>query len=267
MTDTPGKVRWTNQEQVMNRAVLFPLMAGLAWGNCASAYESNYLNAVHDVEQWQGGHFNEQETAPTYSEEWQGAGIGGIAGAILAGPPGFIIGAAGGVLAGRNSGLESDLHTTRQEVARLQQQRKQDVAQLAELSQQLRTAHSHNKQQLQAIASGFIYRIQFRTNQSALELQDQQALKALAQALGTLQSLRVHVQAFADKRGRTSNNQTLTEARALSVTDQLVQWGVPFKRIETQAYGEANAQYDPSDVEGLGYDRQVIIRFCYQEAT
>lgn len=251
----------------MNRAVIFSLIVGLAGSINVQAYESHYPPADLGAEQWQGGRHSEDQRASSYSEEWQGAGMGGLAGALLAGPPGFIIGAAGGVLAGRNAGMESDLHTTRQEVARLEQQQQQTSAALNELTTQLTAEQSQQRQQLQAIASGFLYRVQFRTNQSRLETQDQLAIKDLAKALGTLQSLKIHIHAFADKRGQSQENLSLTEARAQTVAQQLMRWGVSGRRIKTRAYGEASARYDQPDVEGLGFDRQVIIRFCLKEAT
>ncbi|MCW8847489.1 MAG: OmpA family protein [Sedimenticola sp.] len=265
MTETPGKVRWTNLEYAMNRAVLLSLIAGLTWGDSASAYESYYLTSDLAIEQWQGGHFEQNATDQTYKEEWQGAGIGSITGALLAGPPGFIIGAVGGVLAGRNSGMESDLHTTRQEVELLKRQQKIDAEKMVRLQKRLAVVQFDNQQQLQAIASGFLYRIQFRSNQSALEAHDQLALQALSQALATLHTLKVHIHAFADRRGRKDQNQALSEARASAVKDQLTASGVAAERIELRSYGEANAHYPQSDTEGLGYDRQVVVRFHLKE--
>lgn len=251
----------------MRKAVVCTLIAGVTWGSGVSAYETHYLDRNPDVEHWQGGNVETSTMNSSHPMEWQGAGIGGIAGALIAGPPGFIIGAAGGVLSGRSAGLESDLHTTRQEVERLQKQQDQAALSLSELTHQLATVRTTNRQQLQAITSGFLFRIQFRSDQSLLEPHDELALKGIAESLQTLDALKVHIHAFADQRGTVQHNQQLAQARATVVTQVLTHWGVSKERLDTRIYGEQGARYALNDEEGLGYDRQVIIRFCLKEGV
>jgi outer membrane protein OmpA-like peptidoglycan-associated protein len=49
---------------------------------------------------------------------------------------------------------------------------------------------------------------------------------------------RVELQAFADRSGRASRNQSLSERRAAAVADELARRGVRRERIAIRAYGE-----------------------------
>jgi outer membrane protein OmpA-like peptidoglycan-associated protein len=258
-------VRWTNQEQAMNRSVLFSLLAGAMLSGNAHAYQSPGRTVDGGLEQWRGSAAAGSETR--YPGEWQGAGVGAVAGALLAGPPGFIVGAVGGVLAGRSTGLESDLHSARQEVARLERLRQAEAGRQRQLAERLASAEWRGRQQLEAIAGGFVYRLHFRTGQSVIEVDDRLALERLAVALRTLAGLGIEVHAYADRRGTEDGNRALSQARAQAVVEQLLRHGVESGRIVRQAHGEAAARYPAADREGLGYDRQVVIRFSSGAAS
>lgn len=242
----------------MNRLVVNSLIVGVMLAGNVNAYQTQGQGTVLGVEQWRGGEENPMPGNTRYKGEWQGGGIGAIAGALLAGPPGLIVGAVGGMLAGRSAGLESDLRSVRQEVEQLEQQQLSEVQQL---TQRLESAKSSYQQQLDAIANGFVHRIHFRTGQNVMEPDDLRELTHLAVALRTIGELRIVIHAHADRRGREGVNQNLSVARAEAVSRQLVLHGVDPERIIRQAHGEADARYPADDREGLGYDRQVVIRF------
>jgi len=242
----------------MNRLVVNSLIVGAMLAGNANAYQTQGQGTVLGVEQWRGGEENLMPGDTRYPGEWQGGGIGAVAGALLAGPPGLIVGAVGGMLAGRSAGLESDLRSARQEVEQLEQQQLSEVQQL---TQRLASAKTSYQQQLDAIANGFVHRIHFRTGQNVMEPDDLRELTHLAVALRTISKLRIVIHAHADRRGREGVNQNLSVARADEVSRQLVLHGVDPERIVRQAHGEADARYPADDREGLGYDRQVVIRF------
>lgn len=242
----------------MNRLVVNSLIVGVMLAGNANAYQTRGQGTALGLEQWQAGEDDQMAGYVHYAGEWQGAGIGAIAGALLAGPPGLILGAAGGVLAGRSAGLESDLRSARQEVEQLEQQQ---LSQVQQLTQRLESAKSRYQQQLDAIANGFVHRIHFRTGQNVMEPDDLRELTHLAVALRTIGELRIVIHAHADRRGREGGNQNLSVARAEAVSRQLILHGVDPERIVRQAHGEADARYPAEDREGLGYDRQVVIRF------
>jgi|GEM_PF-1376002 len=245
----------------MRRQVVNSLIVGVMLAGNANAYQATGQATELGVEQWQGGEGAATVSRTPYSGEWQGAGVGAIAGALLAGPPGFIVGAVGGGLVGRSAGLESDLLSARQEVGRLERQQQSEIRQLLQLSQQLETAKSSYRQQLDAIASGFVLRLYFRTGSDRMEPEDLRDLASLAAALRTIGGLRIVVHAHADRRGSEEINRNLSVARAEEVGRQLILHGVGPERIVRQAHGETDARYPVDDREGLGYDRQVVIRF------
>ncbi|WP_260294816.1 OmpA family protein [Sedimenticola hydrogenitrophicus] len=243
----------------MNRSVLFSLLAGVMLSGNAHAYQSPGWAVDGGLEQWRGGDVAGSENR--YPGEWQGGGVGAVAGALLAGPPGFIVGAVGGALAGRSAGLESDLHSARQELARLERLHQAEAGRQRQLEERLASAEWRGRQQLQAIAGGFVYRLYFRTGQSVIEADDRLALERLVVALQTLAGLNIEVHAYADRRGSEEGNRALSQARAQAVVEQLLRHGLESGRIVHQAHGEAAARYPAADREGLGYDRQVVIRF------
>lgn len=247
----------------MNRSAVISLVVGTMLAGNAGAYQHmDPEEATWGVERWQVSGSDPEPVQSGYRSEWQGAGIGALAGALLAGPPGFIVGAAGGVLAGRGAGLESDLHAARQEVERLEQQQQGEAQQRQRLIRQLVAEKDVQQRRLDAIAEGFVYRVHFRTGGSALEPAERQDLKQLAKALRTLEGLRIEIHAHADRRGEEAGNQRLSAARAEAVSRWLIEQGVGADRIVRHAHGESTARYPVADREGLGYDRQVVIRFA-----
>lgn len=251
----------------MRRKVVNSLVAGVVLAGNAFACQAGGQAGMPGLEQWQDNPGSGVVKDSRYPQAWQGAGIGAIAGAILAGPPGFIVGAAGGALAGTSAGLESDLHATRQELQRLERDQQLEAEQLTALAQQLASAKSAYRQQLDAIARGFVQRIYFRTGKNTLEPEDLRDLANLAEALRTFSQLRVVVHAHADRRGGAVVNRSLSAARAEAVSQQLILHGVPPERIARQAHGESDARYPADDREGLGYDRQVVIRLLSGAAS
>ena len=111
----------------------------------------------------------ESGQATSYKQEWQGMGIGALVGAIAGGPPGLVIGAAGGALMGRHEGLEADLDAARQSIAELERQAAEQVQQLRARDQQIETQRQEREQQLTALAQGFRLNIHFRTESAELE--------------------------------------------------------------------------------------------------
>ncbi|WP_428623984.1 OmpA family protein [Sedimenticola sp.] len=247
----------------MNKTTAISLVAGMVLTATVGASPAMGPGAELGLEQWQGG--GAAQDADRSPPPWRGVGIGAIVGALLGGPPGFIVGAAGGVLVEQNAGLESDLHTARQEVERLARQQREASVQRESLSRQLSAEREHYRGQLKALADGFVFRIRFRTGQSVMEPEAQHDLEQLAQALAPLPHLVLTLDAYADRRGRTEQNQRLSEARAEAVIRPLIRHGVTAGRLVKLAHGEDAARYPADDPEGLGYDRQVVIRMQYRE--
>lgn len=70
---------------------------------------------------------------------------------------------------------------------------------------------------------------------------------------------RVELQAYADRSGRSSRNQSLSERRAEAVAAELVRQGVRRERIAVQAFGEDRAFVPTRDEVREGQNRAVWI--------
>jgi len=213
------------------------------------------------------------EEAVSYQQEWQGMGIGALIGAIAAGPPGLVIGAAGGALIGRHDGLESDLEASLQELKGLERQvAEQELEMLSQAQrlreqqvlsvQQLKDQQAVSEQQLQAITQGYLLNIHFRTEGAELEPRFVQQLNRVVVLLQRLPELNVHIDAYADRRGTDSYNQDLAQRRAQVVARRLQAAGVDEGRIREVSHGEGRAEYPLSDAEGMDFDRRVLLYFC-----
>lgn len=197
--------------------------------------------------------------------ELKGAGIGSVLGAIAAGPPGFIIGAAGGALIARSNGLERNLDAARQEVERLQGELGRSQQQARRLQRQLEDREVSGHRHLAAMMDSVLLSVQFRTESEQLEPLYQSYLARLASGLKDIEGVKVHIAAYTDRRGIDSYNLALSERRAKSVADYLVRQGLASGRVFIRARGELDALYPEQDIEGMGFDRRVLVYLCRGE--
>jgi outer membrane protein OmpA-like peptidoglycan-associated protein len=235
-----------SEDKMKKRVLAVSLVAGLVVVPAGQAAESNYLTEVSQ-------------------SEWRGTGIGAVMGAVFGGPPGFVIGAAGGALFGRSRGLEAGLASAREDLSALQRQLALVEHQHQETEAALRNERRRREQRLDAIVSGFSLNIQFRTESAQLEQRYLQQLDRLAVALQTFPELDIHLDAFADERGSDPFNLALSRRRAEVVARQLQARGISSSRIHKVMHGERSREYDRSDLEGMGFDRRVLITFCRGE--
>lgn len=201
---------------------------------------------------------DDYEEPISYEQEWQGMGIGALVGAIAAGPPGLVIGVAGGALIGRHEGLEADLKATRDA---LERQSSEQELKLLEQTRRLEAQRSEQQRQLEAIVQGFRLNIHFRTESAELEPRFVRQLESVASLLEALPEVEVHIDAFADRRGMDGYNQELSERRARVVARRLEAAGVEVNRIHQIPHGERQAEYPLNDAEGMDFDRRVLLYF------
>jgi len=75
----------------------------------------------------------------------------------------------------------------------------------------------------------------------------------------------VVVEGYTDSRGRDTSNLALSQSRAQSVLDYLVQQKkLKFERIKSSGYGEANPVADNSRAEGRAKNRRVVVIFLFR---
>jgi len=195
-----------------------------------------------------------------------GFGIGALIGGLIAGPPGAIIGAAGGSLFGNNktrndayASLESQLQQKNTELALLQNQIAQNTTQSrSDLARAMRNVNLKNKHStLKKLENGLSMSIYFRTNDNVIDRTLLPHIHELACLINNFPRLNIQLFAHADHRGNPDYNMTLSKSRAQSVRNSLIEAGVSGNRIYTHAYGETSAIN--KDSEGLIFDRRVDI--------
>jgi len=205
--------------------------------------------------------------------EATGLGIGALIGALLAGPPGALVGGAGGGLFAENSeqelklsSLQSELDTSQNKLATLEQQNIQ-------LSQQVQQAEIQRVQLTNiksvqpalrlgdALANGFSFAVQFRTNSANLEKHFSQQLTDLAHAFVAIEDLHVRISGHADRRGTQHENEVLSQKRAEKVVSVLRNAGWPVERLHMTALGETRPLTNEKDRVGYDFDRRVIVSF------
>jgi OOP family OmpA-OmpF porin len=72
--------------------------------------------------------------------------------------------------------------------------------------------------------------------------------------------LRIEIQAHTDSMGDTAYNQSLSEKRAESVRDYMVDKGIAADRMEAKGYGESQPIADNKTREGRAKNRRVELK-------
>lgn len=168
-----------------------------------------------------------------------------IAGGVVAGPVGLIVGAIGGAFIAEKGkediAPQKNLDTAHQEIATLSshlQQKNQEIAQLE--SSRLQTLE---------------FQIMFPTGKDLLSKRAARRIKSLANYLKENKELRVRLDGYADPRGTDEYNNGLSHERAKSVSNALTQLGIDKDRVETFFHG-AN---DNDNLDSYAIQRRVNI--------
>ena len=206
----------------------------------------------------------ERNTKANHKEE-TGLGIGAIIGGLIAGPPGAIIGAAGGAWFG-NKEKREDEKTTQLENTLIEKQ--SELAYLQDEFARLNNAHgqalhkvksesrTHDLQDLSNAVSLSVY---FRTNSADIDANRAAGIQKLATYLNKFPEIQIQLDAYADRRGSESYNRELSRTRADAIKRELIKAGLQSSRIRSNAYGESLAQSAEGDDEGYVFDRRVTV--------
>ena len=166
-----------------------------------------------------------------------GAGIGALAGNTALGA---VIGAAVGGTAGALIGKKMD-------------------KQKKELEQSIPDATVETVNNGEAIKITFDSGILFATNSSTLSDASKSALRNFATSLKANPDTDIKIVGFTDNTGKVDYNQTLSEKRARSVYDYLMQQGVSTDRMTYEGRGVHDPVADNSTPEGRALNRRVEI--------
>jgi len=173
-----------------------------------------------------------------------GAGAGAILGNVIAGSGnktgGTLVGAAVGATVGGLIGYQMD-----QQEAELRRQMAGSGVDIYREGDTIRLQAPEN--------------ITFDVNRSDVKPQFRPVLDQLAQSIQQYPGTVVQVEGHTDSTGSAAYNQTLSENRANSVRNYLVQRGVDSQRIYAVGYGFTRPIADNSTPEGRAQNRRVEI--------
>lgn len=113
---------------------------------------------------------------------------------------------------------------------------------------------------LQAVKQGtkvVLHNLYFATNKTRILPESEQALEDLAQFLKDNPEVRIRITGHTDDVGKDEANMILSEGRAKSVHDNLIERGIDDSRLEYEGKGESEPIADNSTDEGRQQNRRV----------
>jgi len=110
------------------------------------------------------------------------------------------------------------------------------------------------------IESVVLKNVNFESNSSELTTGSSDSLDNAVDAMNKYPDLRIEIQAHTDNMGDAAYNQLLSEQRAQSVRDYMVDKGISAERMEVKGYGETQPIADNNTREGRAKNRRVELR-------
>ncbi|MFV1976407.1 MAG: OmpA family protein [Candidatus Scalindua sp.] len=99
--------------------------------------------------------------------------------------------------------------------------------------------------------------IRFDVNKATIKPESMGVINEIAKLMKDHSDIKFSVEGHTDSDGDIASNQKLSEARANSVKDALVDLGIDASRLETKGFGESNPVSDNSTPEGKASNRRV----------
>ncbi|XOV78601.1 MAG: sortase-associated OmpA-like protein PdsO [Aestuariibacter sp.] len=206
-----------------------------------------------------------------------GMGSGAAIGAAVAGPVGVVVGGVLGIFIGNEANHENEKEYMTLTLSDYEK-RLQQAQQLAEQHQhhyqnavaQLREIERQKSLVSMQVPTGtkvapIEVNLQFATASHEIPTHYYASLDELASQLKQNADLRAQLFGYADRRGDEKYNLALSEQRALSVKEYLVQQGVSASKIDTDGYGEAQPVTQQQNWQNDFYDRRVVVRLTEME--
>lgn len=199
------------------------------------------------------------------TKENAGFGIGAIIGGLLAGPPGVIIGAAGGSWFGSReteadkaiAALEKELNATSMELA--YQQNELAYTRESFKKELQHVVHSQEIQSLEKLSQGISYVIYYKTNDAEIRHDVRPQIQQLVELIKPYPQIQIQIEGHADHRGSENYNLALSKKRIDKVRTEFINAGVSSNRLQTHAYGERQTTAQQGDNEAYVFDRRVTI--------
>jgi outer membrane protein OmpA-like peptidoglycan-associated protein len=175
-----------------------------------------------------------------------------IAGAVIGGPVGFILGALGGAYMGEQIEKADHLEATEWQLS-------ESEAQIVQLHGQLADARLVADDLAKVALQSLEFQVLFHTGEDHLTDRDLVRVEALGNYLEKNPSANVRLVGHADPRGTDEYNNVLSDQRALAVQNALERYGISSDRIERRAYGSAHSTAKNGDREAYALERRVDI--------
>lgn len=218
------------------------------------------------------------------NDQYIGAGIGAVTGALIAGPIGFVAGGVIGGLAAKHNTAASDEATAAlvehepstiasppvDDKPLTQDDSEQSIliAQSGDLAAVIDNGTVEEPDVIEEIlTTGITFDVFFLSGSTAMETFYQPQIQAIARLVQQLPDVHVHLDGYSDRRGDADQNLVLANQRLESVRDALELAGIGSDRIHLNAYGEQRFLSKPGDLEAYTFDRRVVIRFEHAAST
>lgn len=228
-------------------------------------------------------HAGDQQASDNRHKQYIGTGIGATAGALVAGPVGFIVGGLIGNLAGKHDAMTT---SKAQQALAAEESRHASIQPVSELATEDQTTESivvaqageietvinddsvdHTSELKHILVEDMSLDVFFLSGSTTVEAFYQSRLQAVSKFMQQLPDIDIHLEGYSDRRGNKDTNLALSNQRLDSVRNELVQAGVDTSRIHINAYGELKFVSTPGDLEAYTFDRRVVIRFQHSSAA
>jgi peptidoglycan-associated lipoprotein len=212
-----------------------------------------------------GSAIAEQSNKQEKTNEVIGLSSGAIIGTVIAGPLGGIIASIFGVMIADDLNSDKRLETAKHSLEQKDQQllvmqqnfeqaKERAMVQMVSMDNALELAAF--KQSVPEIESN----IQFKTASYVLEEHYKPQLDLIAKTLQKNPKVSITLSGFADKRGDSTFNQALSEQRALTVKNYLVNKDVKEEQVITNSFGESSLVSAGTNFEDDFFDRRVMLK-------
>lgn len=195
-----------------------------------------------------------------------------VAGAIVAGPIGYLAGGLTGAWLATKVGEAdqlddrlADLDASEQHAESLTAQLDRAESRNVELEHDL-SASLNASAHYRRVASEYVsFELLFHTGQSRLAGDSERRLRQLATFLAEQPEIDVTLSGYADPRGDDAFNLSLSESRVRAIADTLEANGVAPTRISMNAFGDRESSASDGDLDAYALERRVTIELAVPE--